>query len=225
MRIALLFVIFVSLCVCEACSKPQSVELKTKQDSVAYSIGMNVGKSMKQDSLMLDLDIVKAALYDAIYTDQTQLTEEQARKVLQSLQQEIKENRMKNKKADGEKFLAENKSQPGVTTLPDGLQYKVIKAGTGKTPTPKDTVKVHYTGTFTNGQKFDSSIDRNEPAQFPVTGVIKGWTEALLMMKEGDKWMLYIPSELAYGPRGNQGIAPNETLIFEVELLEVLSAK
>jgi FKBP-type peptidyl-prolyl cis-trans isomerase len=124
--------------------------------------------------------------------------------------------------ATGEKFLKENASKEGVKTLPSGLQYKVLKEGTGKSPKAADTVVTHYRGTLINGTEFDSSYKRNEPAEFPVNRVIKGWTEALQLMKEGSKWMLFVPSDLAYGPSGTPGgpIGPNETLIFEVELLK-----
>lgn len=121
-----------------------------------------------------------------------------------------------------EKFLMENKAKEDVKTLPSGLQYKVIKDGTGKTPKLTDTVSTHYRGTLLDGTEFDSSYKRNEPAEFPVSGVIKGWTEALQLMKEGAKWVLYVPPKLAYGERGAGGIiGPNETLIFEIELLKV----
>ena len=121
-----------------------------------------------------------------------------------------------------EKFLMENKAKEGVKTLPSGLQYKVIKDGDGKTPKLTDTVVTHYRGTLLDGTEFDSSYKRNEPAEFPVNRVIKGWTEALQLMKEGSKWMLYIPPNLAYGERGaGRAIGPNETLVFEIELLKV----
>jgi len=122
----------------------------------------------------------------------------------------------------GQQFLEENGKKEGVKTLPDGLQYKVLREGTGKKPGLSDTVSVHYEGKLVNGTVFDSSIKRGQPIEFPVGGVIKGWTEALQLMPEGSKWMLYIPSKLAYGERGAPGaIGPNETLIFEVELLKV----
>jgi FKBP-type peptidyl-prolyl cis-trans isomerase FklB len=127
-------------------------------------------------------------------------------------------------KAEGQAFLAKNKTQPGVATLPSGLQYKVLKAGQGKKPTINDTVVCNYRGTFINGTEFDSSYKRNQPASFAVDGVIKGWTEALQLMPVGSKWQLFIPPELAYGERGAQGaIPPNSTLIFEVELLSIQS--
>jgi FKBP-type peptidyl-prolyl cis-trans isomerase FklB len=125
-------------------------------------------------------------------------------------------------KAEGQAYLAKNKTQPGVVTLPSGLQYKVLKAGQGKKPTAGDTVVCNYRGTFLNGTEFDSSYKRNQPASFPVGGVIKGWTEALQLMPVGSKWQLFIPPELAYGERGMPGaIPPNSTLIFEVELLSI----
>jgi FKBP-type peptidyl-prolyl cis-trans isomerase len=125
-----------------------------------------------------------------------------------------------------EKFLIENKAKEGVKTLPSGLQYKVLKEGTGKTPKDTDVVVTHYRGTLVDGSEFDSSYKRNKPAEFPVNGVIKGWTEALQLMKEGDKWMLYIPPKLAYGDRGAPGgiIGPNEALVFEIELIKVKSS-
>lgn len=120
------------------------------------------------------------------------------------------------------KFLMENKSKEGVQTLPSGLQYKIINDGTGRTPTLADTVSTHYRGTLLDGTEFDSSYKRNAPAEFPVSRVIKGWTEALQLMKEGAKWILYVPPNLAYGERGAGGlIGPNETLVFEIELLQV----
>jgi FKBP-type peptidyl-prolyl cis-trans isomerase len=124
-------------------------------------------------------------------------------------------------KKEGEDFLAANKKKEGVTTTESGLQYEIIKKGEGAKPTKADTVVTHYKGTFLNGKQFDSSYDRNEPAKFPVTGVIAGWTEALQLMPVGSKWKLYIPSDLAYGPNGRQGIPPNSMLIFELELLSI----
>jgi FKBP-type peptidyl-prolyl cis-trans isomerase len=124
-------------------------------------------------------------------------------------------------KRDGAAFLAENKTKPGVQVTPSGLQYRVIQKGEGPAPTANDTVQCHYRGTFLNGTEFDSSYRRGEPAEFPVTRVIPGWTEALQLMHVGDKWQLFIPSDLAYGPDGDRGIAPNETLLFEIELLGI----
>jgi len=144
------------------------------------------------------------------------------RKEAQAAQQKVKAEQGEKNMQEGPKFLEENKTKEGVVVLPSGLQYKVLTEGTGKSPKATDKVKVHYKGTLINGKEFDSSYKRGTPAEFPVNGVIKGWTEALQLMKEGSKWMLYLPSDLAYGPRGAGGdIGPNATLIFEVELLEV----
>lgn len=159
------------------------------------------------------------------------ISQEDAEKIMK----EFQENMMKKKedeakklsdtnKAAGDKFLAENKSKPGVQTTASGLQYKVITEGTGVKPKAADSVKVHYTGKLLDGKVFDSSVQRGEPVEFPVGGVIAGWVEALQLMPQGSKWEVYIPAELAYGPTGNQAIPPSSTLIFEVELLEVKSA-
>jgi FKBP-type peptidyl-prolyl cis-trans isomerase FklB len=206
------------------------IEIKTRMDSIAYSIGVNIGKNLKRDSLMLDIKILSAGFQDALYGQSTMLNDDQVKQAMVDLQQELMERQQKAQKVQGEKnvgegkkFLEDNKKQPGVQVTPSGLQYKILKTGTGKTPTSKDKVRVHYTGKLINGKVFDSSVERGEPIEFAVTGVIKGWTEALQLMKEGDKWMLYIPSELGYGNQGaGNDIGPNATLIFEVELLNVL---
>lgn len=210
--------------------------LKTTKDKVSYSIGINIGSNLKMNNFDLDVPLLLKGLKDAFLNDTTVqrlMTDEEVTQTINAFQQELGEKQKKmqeevgvKNKAEGEKFLAENKKKEGVVTLPSGLQYKVIKTGNGKTPKATDTVLAHYTGTLINGTKFDSSIDRGEPTQFPVNGVIKGWTEALQHMKEGDKWYLYVPSDLAYGPRGvNQMIGPNTTLIFEVELIKVIEGK
>lgn len=210
--------------------------LKTTKDKVSYSIGVNIGANLKMNQFDLNTDLLLKGLKDALSTDtsvQRLMTDEEVTQTINAFQQELsaKQQKMQEEsagknKAEGEKFLEENKKKEGVVTLPSGLQYKVIKSGTGKTPKATDTVLAHYTGTLINGTKFDSSVDRGEPAQFPVNGVIKGWIEALQLMKEGDKWNLYVPSDLAYGPRGvNQMIGPNTVLIFEVELIKVIEGK
>ncbi|MBM2816672.1 MAG: rane protein [Ignavibacteria bacterium] len=219
--------VFIGLLACSAQSK-EKVTLKTLEDSVSYSIGMSIGTNLKTDSVMLNLDAVKAGMRDALYDTVTVLTKDQMMKVLQSWQTEMQkkqmEKRMKasegNKKI-GEDYLTENKKKSGVVTLPSGLQYKVVKSGSGKTPGATSSVKVHYKGTLINGKVFDSS-EGKEPLDLTVNGVIKGWTEALQLMKEGDKWTLYIPSELGYVDRGaGADIGPNEALIFDVELIKV----
>jgi len=203
--------------------------LKTDKDKVSYSIGLNIGRSMKTEGLDINPDALAAAMKDVFAGAKPQLTEEEIQTVMQNFQKEMMAKRSKSQeeglsknKAEGVKFLADNKAKPGVKTTASGLQYKVIKDGAGKTPKATDTVKTHYRGTLINGKEFDSSYKRGEPAEFPVNGVIKGWTEALQLMKEGSKWQLFIPSELAYGERGaGQDIGPNSTLIFDIELLSV----
>ncbi|NDD38807.1 MAG: FKBP-type peptidyl-prolyl cis-trans isomerase, partial [Verrucomicrobia bacterium] len=183
--------------------------LKDDKDKVSYSIGLNIGKSMKQEGLEINPDALAAAMKDVFAGTKPQLTDEEVQAVMQDFQKKMmakqmaaREEGLSKNKAEGEKFLADNKKKDGVKTTASGLQYKVIKDGTGKTPKATDTVKTHYRGTLINGTEFDSSYKRGEPAEFPVGGVIKGWTEALQLMKEGAKWQLFIPSELAYGERG-----------------------
>jgi FKBP-type peptidyl-prolyl cis-trans isomerase FklB len=201
----------------------------SKKDKISYSIGMDIGASLKRREIDLNTDQLEAGLKDALSGSKTKLTEDEAQKILTDFQQELHAKAQelsqklaeKNKK-EGEAFLAANKKKPGIKTLPSGLQYKVITEGTGPIPKATDTVSTNYKGTLIDGTEFDSSYKRGEPATFPVNGVIKGWTEALQMMKVGSKWELYVPSNLAYGPRGaGQVIGPNSTLVFEVELLSI----
>jgi len=204
--------------------------LSDQKARVSYAIGLNIGHGMKQqqlDAADMDGDLVGRAIKDVLSGKPELMTEAEAKDTLTAFQQEMRANMMKKRaeqgaksKADGETFLAGNKNQPGVQTLPDGLQYLVLTSGSGATPTPSDTVTVNYRGTFLDGTEFDSSYKRGQPAQFPVTGVIRGWTEALEKMTVGSKWKLFVPSELAYGEAGNRSIPPNSTLIFEVELLD-----
>jgi FKBP-type peptidyl-prolyl cis-trans isomerase len=207
----------------------EAAVLKTQKDKVSYGIGMNIGKSLKKDAVDVDADLLVKGLKDSLSDGKTLLSEEEYRATLTALQKEMMEKQAeatkalaeKNKK-DGEAFLSENGKKEGVVTLPSGLQYKVIKSGTGKSPKPADTVETHYRGTLIDGTEFDSSYKRGQTATFPVDGVIPGWTEALQKMKEGDKWQLFVPSNLAYGERGaGRDIGPNATLIFEVELIAV----
>lgn len=201
--------------------------LTTDKQKASYGIGFRMGSDMRAGQLTqddIDLQRFMQGLSDAIAKKKPALTEEDVQKAMtnfqQTLQDKIKTLADKNKK-EGEAFLAANKTKDGVKALPSGLQYKVIKSGTGATPGPADTVKAHYKGTLLDGSVFDSSYDNGEPAEFPVSGVIKGWTEALQLMKVGDKWQLFIPSDLAYGQRGQPGIGPNALLVFDVELLDV----
>jgi FKBP-type peptidyl-prolyl cis-trans isomerase FklB len=210
--------------------QPTSQEvLKTDIQKLSYFLGMNIANSMKQEGLELDIDVLARAMKDVLAGRRPLLNEEQAQAVATNFQKQRKEqmeHRQKDlggrNKKDGDAFLAENKKKPGVVTTPSGLQYKVITPGTGAMPKAGDTVTVHYRGTSIDGKEFDSSHKRGQPATFPVGGVIKGWTEALQLMKVGSKWQVVIPPELGYGEQGAGGaIGPNATLVFEVELISI----
>jgi FKBP-type peptidyl-prolyl cis-trans isomerase len=204
-------------------------ELKGEKEKISYSIGMDIGGNLKRGAVEVDPDMLAKGLKDSYTGGNTLLTEDQARQAIEDFQNALmakKEETMRKltekNKADGEKFLAENAKKEGVKSLPSGLQYREITPGKGKSPKTSDTVTTHYKGTLIDGTEFDSSYKRGEPLSFPVSGVIAGWTEALQLMKEGAKWQLFIPSNLAYGERGAGGvIGPNATLIFEVELISV----
>jgi FKBP-type peptidyl-prolyl cis-trans isomerase len=204
-------------------------ELKGDKEKLSYSIGMDIGGNLKRGSVEVDPDMLAKGLKDSYGGGKTLLTEDEARQTLQTAQKALMAKQAEEKlkigeknKADGEKFLAENAKKEGVKTLPSGLQFREITPGKGKSPKATDTVTTHYKGTLIDGTEFDSSYKRGEPVSFPVSGVIAGWTEALQLMKEGAKWQLFIPSNLAYGERGaGRDIGPNATLIFEVELISV----
>jgi FKBP-type peptidyl-prolyl cis-trans isomerase FklB len=194
----------------------------------SYAVGMVTGERWKQQGIDLNNDLYFRGLEDAQAGTNMLMTDQEMRAVLNQFQhtlfarQQEKQSELgKKNKAEGEAFLAANKNNSGVVTLPDGLQYKILTDGTGEMPGPDDTVTVNYRGTFIDGKEFDSSARAGHPAQFRVGGVIRGWTEALTQMKAGSKWQLFIPAELAYGERGNRSIPPDTTLIFEVELLSV----
>jgi FKBP-type peptidyl-prolyl cis-trans isomerase FklB len=203
--------------------------LKTSREKVSYAIGAQIGTDMKRQAVDIDPDTLAKGVKDGFRGSKMLLTDQEMREAIGGVQQQMaakqaermRELGAKNKQA-GAAFLAENSKKQGVKVLPNGLQYKVIKEGTGKTPKADDTVTVNYRGTLIDGTEFDSSYKRGEPATFPVKGVIKGWTEALQLMKVGSKWQLFIPPELAYGEQGaGRVIGPNATLIFEVELLGI----
>jgi FKBP-type peptidyl-prolyl cis-trans isomerase FklB len=203
--------------------------LKTQKEKLSYSIGMDMGKNFKKQEVDIDVNLLAQGLTDAIKGKKALLTDDQIKEVFDTFQKDMQVKQTervakmteKNKK-DGDAFLEANKKKEGVVTLPSGLQYKVITAGTGETPKASDTVTTNYRGTLIDGTEFDSSYKRNQPATFPVTGVIPGWTEALQLMKVGSKWQLFIPANLAYGDRGaGQIIEPNATLIFEIELISI----
>lgn len=203
--------------------------LQNTREKQSYSIGADIGKKLKAQAIDIDADALAQGLKDAVSGGSLLMTDQEMNETLSAFQKELMEKQTernkqigeKNKK-EGETFLAANKTKEGIKTLSSGLQYKVIKEGTGKTPKAEDTVVTHYRGTLTDGTEFDSSYKRGQPATFPVKGVIPGWTEALQLMKEGSKWELYIPSNLAYGERGaGNVIGPNAALIFEIELISV----
>lgn len=202
--------------------------LKDQRDKVSYGIGMDIGKSLRNQSIDVDPDLITRGIKDMLSGAKPLMTDQESRDTMMNFQKEMMAKQMermkelgeKNKK-EGEAFLAENKKKEGVVTLPSGLQYKVIKEGAGETPKATDTVTTDYRGTLIDGTEFDSSSRRGQPATFKVNGVIPGWTEALQLMKAGSKWQLFIPSNLAYGERGPREIGPNATLIFEVELLSI----
>jgi len=203
-------------------------ELKTKKDKVSYAIGLDMGNNLKKNDVEIDADVLARAIKDVASGSKPLMTEQEAKETLMALQKELQAKQQEKSKALGEKnkkegdeFLAKNKKQEGVKTLPSGLQYKVITEGKGKSPKASDTVTVNYAGKLIDGTEFDSSYKRGQPATFPVGGVIKGWTEALQLMKEGSKWQLFIPADLAYGEQGRPGIPPNSVLIFDVELLSI----
>jgi len=202
-----------------------NVALNTTVDSVSYSIGASFGGSLLQNSLKdIDQDVLLAGLNAALAGEDLKIEPRKGSAIINNYIKELKAKVGEDNKAIGAKFLEENKGKEGVVTTESGLQYKVLTAGEGAIPTKEQEVKVHYRGTTIKGTEFDSSYKRNEPATFLPTRVIKGWTEALQLMPVGSKWELYIPSELAYGPRGaGANIGPNETLIFEVELLEIVN--
>jgi len=201
------------------------IQLKSDAEKFSYTIGFQIGQSLKRDGLSVDPKIVSQAIADVLGGKDPILSMDEMQKTVQSYQQKMmaeREAKGEGAKKAGEAFLADNKSKEGVKTLPSGVQYKVVMEGKGKKPTAKDSVVAHYRGTLIDGTEFDSSYTRGEPATFPVTGVIPGWQEILPMMPVGSKWQVFIPSELAYGTRGaGNNIGPNETLVFDIELLEI----
>jgi FKBP-type peptidyl-prolyl cis-trans isomerase len=206
-----------------ACNKP---DLKSDKGQASYAIGQQIGQNLKAQNIEYDATTLVASLKDAA-EGKAQMTKEEIQKAMMRLQEgamkKQQEEAETNKKKSAD-FLEKNKTAEGVKVTASGLQYTVLKEGDGPIPKKEDNVKCHYTGTLIDGTKFDSSVDRGQPAEFPVGGVIPGWTEALQMMKVGSKYKLFIPPELAYGPSGRPGIPANSALIFEVELLEIVKA-
>lgn len=222
---ALLLVSNFSFYACK--SGGSSTELTSLSDSMAYSIGISIGSNMKKDNLdSLNLDILKQAMAAALSGDTNLLISQfEAQGVIQKYLAEQQSKKSNDNLAKCKKWLDENGKKSGVITTASGLQYEVVKEGTGPKPTINDTVKTNYHGTLIDGTVFDSSVDRGEPVEFPVGQVIKGWTEALQLMSVGSKYRLYVPSDLAYGDRGQGPITPNSALIFDLELLEIKGKK
>ncbi len=196
--------------------------LASEIDSVSYSLGILLGSSIEKAGIKdYNEKLFMQGIKDITGGQQMALSAEQANGVINAYLAKLNEMKAVVNLVEGKKFLDENGKKEGVVTLPSGLQYKVIKEGEGESPADTSFVTVHYTGTLISGEVFDSSVERGEPAQFPVNGVIAGWTEALQLMKPGSNWMLYIPPHLGYGEYGTRGIAPNTVLIFDVQLLKV----
>jgi len=224
-----LIICFGAVCIASIGLAQDKAQLKDQKDKASYSIGYDIGETFKKQKVELNPDTLFSGLKDALAGKEALLTKEDREKTLQAFQKEMMEKQITASKeaatknaAEGEKFLTENKKKEGVKTTASGLQYKVLKEGSGPSPKETDTVVVQYKGTLLDGTEFDSSYKRNEPASFQVNRVVKGWIEALQLMKPGAKYQLFIPAALAYGERGaGQLIGPNATLIFEVELLSI----
>ena len=221
-----------ALSACDKIDTSSNRDLITDKDRASYGIGLDIGRSMKSQSLQpedLDLGKLRMGIQDAMSGTKPILSDEEIGKVMMAFQQKMqaKTDSLNRKKGEenlkaGEDFLAKNAKDSGVVVLPSGLQYKILKPGTGKKPDSTSSVSVHYIGTLLDGTEFDNSVKRGTPAAFPVKGVIPGWTEALMLMPTGSKWKLWVPSKLGYGDsRRGEHITPNSTLIFEVELLSI----
>jgi FKBP-type peptidyl-prolyl cis-trans isomerase FklB len=219
-----ILIISASLLALPLFGQEKSPQLKDQKDKVSYSIGMNIGANLSRQKVDINPDLLAAGIKDAI-AGKTQLTQDQVKEVMSQFEKDMEQKQKaagEKNKADGVKFLEDNKKKEGVKTTASGLQYKVIKEGTGPQPKATDMVTVNYRGTLIDGTEFDSSYKRGQPATFPLNGVIKGWTEGVQLMKQGGKYQFFVPSNLAYGERSvGPDIAANATLIFEVELLDV----
>lgn len=211
----------------------QEIDIKQEPIREAYSIGVNIGRNLQNQGITyIDPKAVTQGIMDAVKGLETAMTQEEMNATLQALSKKVQQNMAKMKEEEsaanaavGEKFLSDNKKRPEVMVTDTGLQYEIIKSGAGASPAATDKVKVHYRGTLLDGTEFDSSYQRNQAASFQLNRVIRGWTEGLQLMSPGSKYKFYIPSELAYGKNGSRSIPPNSTLIFEVELLDVVSNK
>jgi FKBP-type peptidyl-prolyl cis-trans isomerase FklB len=210
------------------CLAGEKLELKSPKEKESYSLGYQFGENLKKQGVGIDLDSYTAGIRDALGGKEPQMSKEEIRATLTNLRQRLmaEQQKLLTEKAqknleEGKAFLAENGKKEGVKTLPSGLQFRILKEGSGRSPKAGDMVSVNYRGTFIDGKEFDSSYKKGKAAELQVDGVIPGWTEALKMMKEGSKWQLFVPSELGYGQRGQGPIPPNSALIFEIELISV----
>ncbi|MDG5814251.1 FKBP-type peptidyl-prolyl cis-trans isomerase [Chitinispirillales bacterium ANBcel5] len=229
-RIAVIVSALIAFSLSSCNANDQIGDLTEFEDQVSYMVGRDIGQSLKDLNTDFNMDILIAAVKEVLADQPSQLPDSVLAQVgarfsqeLQAKQTAERNKQLEENKKEGEAFLEENKENPDVITTESGLQYKILEEGDGAKPTSEDRVKVHYHGTLIDGTVFDSSRDRGEPATFPVTGVIKGWTEALQLMNTGSKFKIFVPSELAYGERGARPpVGPNTTLIFEIELLEIV---
>lgn len=204
-----------------ALEKKNEVNMEDAQQKLSYALGANIAENLKSQGLdNLDNDAFVTGMTDA-QAGNAKISTQESEQIIQAEFQKLQAEQAKKAAAEGEVYLAENAKKEGVTVLPSGLQYEIISAGTGPKPTASNEVTVHYTGRLIDGTVFDSSVERGQPATFPVTGVIQGWVEALQLMPQGSKWKLTIPYNLAYGERGTRGIPPFSPLVFEVELISI----
>src|SRR6266480_2849794 len=222
-----IIIVSASLLVLPLFGQEKSPQLKDQKEKVSYSIGLQIGFNLSRQKVDINPDVLSAGIKDAL-AGKPQLNTDQIKEVMSTFEKDMEQKQKQageKNKTEGAKFLEENKKKEGVKTTASGLEYKVLKEGNGPTPKATDTVTVNYRGTLINGTEFDSSYKRGQPATFPVNGVIKGWTEALQLMKVGSKYQLFIPSDLAYGERSvSPDLAANSTLIFEVELMDAKPA-
>ncbi len=209
-------------------SSATAADYKTAKEKYSYAIGFQIGNGLKRDNADVDVEAIKQGIKDVLSGSETKVSMEEMQAAvmeMQKVQQEARQAEGEKAKKVGADFLAANAKKKGIKTLKSGIQYKVVKEGKGAKPTASDSVVAHYKGTLIDGTEFDSSYKRGQPATFGVGQVIKGWQEVLPLMATGSKWQVFIPSDLAYGPRGaGANIGPNETLIFDIELLEVKAA-
>ena len=220
-----LFKLSVFIFFCIFITSANAIKIETDQEKLSYTMGIFFGQTVIRQEMEIDIPAFMQAVEDVLNKNEKKLSDEEMQKIINAYQKKEQEDRIEksdNDKVDGKKFLAENKKKEGVTVLPSGLQYKIIKNSEGEKPLADSRVVVHYRGTLINGTEFDSSYARGEPIELALNQVIKGWQEALQLMSVGSKWQIVIPSELAYGERGaGRLIGPNSTLIFDIELLSI----